>query len=160
MKKLSLLLLVAVFVLGTGIFAQAQTTTPSIPTLTVKEYKANPDKVFVVMFSSSSCVPCLFAKEELLPELNKKFSSNKYTGKVGVYVIDLEKGFPKGCTEDGCSVDGKQIPFPEEWADVYMLPTLAVFHNGTAFYYKEGYLRQQKEKISTDIISAVDDILF
>ena len=58
MKKLSLLLLVVAFVLGTGIFAQAQTPAPLVPKLTVKEYKANPDKVYVIMFTAVGCQPC------------------------------------------------------------------------------------------------------
>ena len=160
MKKLSLLLLVVAFVLGAGIFAQAQTPAPLIPKLTVEEYKANPDKVYVIMFSAATCGPCQFAKEEFLPELEKKLSLSKYAGKVGVYVVDFVKGFPSGCTEDGCSVGGKQVPIPEEWDFVYALPTFAVFHNGTDYYVKEGYSRKQIEKNSADIVATVDDILF
>ncbi len=143
MKKLSLLLLVVAFVLGTGIFAQAQTPAPLVPKLTVEEYKANPDKVYVIMFTAVGCQPCRKAKQELLPELVQTFATNKYKGKVGVYTVDITRGFLEG------------VPF--EWSEgVLLLPTFRVLHNKANLYTTSGYSLDKKETIKKNILETVD----
>ena len=151
MKKIALFSLLAVFMLSANLFAQNQgMPQPPAPSpilkLTVEEYKANPDKIYVVMFTAVGCQPCRKAKLELLPELFEIFSKGKYQGKVGVYTVDITKGF---------SADA-----PYEWKDgVTAMPTFRVLYNKADLYTSTGFSLDKKENLKKSILEAVDSKL-
>ena len=143
MKKLSLFVLMVAFLFGMSNWGHAQSKTPSIPHLTVAEYKANPDKIFVVMFFGAGCGPCIKAKDDLLVDLSYIFSSEKYNGKVGVYLVNLTTGFPSDA--------------PAEWKnDILYFPTFRVLYNGANLYTEKGYSTDKKNTLKRAIMEAVD----
>ncbi len=145
MKKIIFSLGIAFAMFFSAQVMSAQQTTQELPTLTSKAYASmKKDDVYVVIFSAVYCGPCRLAKQELFPELIKKYVLDK---NVHFYVLDIEK--------DEAAPDGTFLK--DRWG-VEFLPTFVVAYNDAVMYLKTGYSSDQVSDLKKELVNKINSL--
>lgn len=139
MKKIIIALVVCLLAFAAF---ELRAQTQDLPTLTSAQYASmKKEDVYVVMFSTRGCGPCIKARKTLLPSLAEKY---KDESNIHVYLFPVDADAP---ASDGTHLYSQ--------LGVSRAPAFAVLYNGAVLFSHTGFSAEIAAKLESEIDSAV-----